>query len=1046
MPEARAPNVYNIPATAAFLPTLIGALRDGRLVNGFSAGSDPLELAKATIYLPTRRACRLAREFFLECLPAEAVLLPRIVPIGDIDEDELIFAQAATGDLAQAALALKPALESAERRLLLANLIVTWANTPAMHGAEGTPLVASTPAAALALADDLARLQDDMTTRGIGWERLDELVRNDRADLDEYWQKSLSLLTLLREEWPKLLAERGVIEPAARRDRLIEAEAARLAASDAPVIAAGSTGSMPATAALLAAIARHPRGALVLPGLDTRLDEPSWKALSGDAEKKIAPAFGHPQFAMQALLTRLGITRDQVKPLSTAQPHEAFISEVLRPAGSTERWQRHREQSEFAAQADAALARMTVIEAGNTEQEALAIAVVLRETLEVSDKTAALVTPDRALARRVVAALERWNVRVDDSGGDPLADTPAGLFARLAAETALGGVEPVTLLALLKHPLLRLGNAAEAHYRAVAALERAVLRGPRPSRGIAGLTQALAVYRANQKAFHRNDPHRLVSPRDLDAADALVAALSHALEPLTLAVKKLPLSALAQAHRDCVIALASDARKDNAAFAGKDGEALALAFDELIDTPAAANLAVAASEYAEVFQSALASRIVRMREQKGVRIRIFGPLELRLQSVDRLVLGGLNEASWPPDVRTDPWLSRPMRLALELDLPERRVGLAAHDFAQSLGAPEIVLTRAAKSAGAPTVSSRFLQRIAALAGKARWEAASARGERYLEWADKLDAPDGKPKPVSRPEPSPPLDVRPAKLSVTEVEDWLRDPYTIYAKYVLDLHPLEAIDTPPGAADRGSVIHEAIGNFTKQYATGLPADSERELLLLGEKSFAPLSAFPEATAFWWPRFKRIARWFSGWERDRRPTLNAVYGEIRGEMTIALGTQTFTLTARADRIEQRKDHSYAILDYKTGQPPTEPQVRTALAPQLTLEAAILRGNGFAKDGITAGTVAEISYVRLKGGEPAGEPKEIKFREGTPDSQADRARDKLSVVAARFLTEAEPYRSLVHPMWQRHYGDYDHLARVKEWAASGGESEYDVPGSSS
>ncbi len=1036
------PRVFNIPASAPFLPMLIEALRAGKLVPGFPASGDPLELARATLYLPTRRACRLAREQFLEHLGNDAAILPRIVALGDLDEDELIFAQTAAGE---PALALPETLSPFERRLLLAELIIKWANTPAMHGAAGTPLVADTPAAAMGLADDLARLIDDMTTRDVGWEKIDDLVHEERPDLDEYWRKCLRLLQVLREQWPAILKERGVIEAAARRDRLIEAEAARLAASNAPVIAAGSTGSMPATAMLLAAIARHPQGALVLPGLDMTLDEPSWQALAGNGEDKRPPAFGHAQFAMQGLLRRIGITRVQVKQLDEAAAREAFVSEVLRPADSTDHWQSAR--ASLGAAASEALAAMSVIEAANDEQEALTVAVALREAAETDGKTAALVTPDRALAARVLAALERWNVPVDDSGGDALADTPAGVFAQLTAEVALGGLAPVPLLALLKHPLLRLGAPAEAHLHAVDALERAVLRGPRPKAGIEGLAHALATYRAERGKLHGSDPRKLVSENGLAAAEALVKTLGSALAPLISAATSLPLAQFAARHRECVVALASDAGPQNSAFDGKDGEALALAFEDAINTRAANEISVSAADYPELFHATLAARIVRMREQQGVRIRIFGPLEARLQTIDRMALGGLNEASWPPDVRSDPWLSRPMRLALGLDLPERRVGLAAHDFAQALGAREVVLTRAAKSGGAPTVASRFLQRIAALAGEERWKDACRRGHRYIAWAEVLDAPPGKPQPIARPQPSPPLEVRPDKLSVTEIENWLRDPYTIYAKHVLRLYPLDAVDTPPGAADRGSVIHEAIGNFTREHAAALPPDPEKELTAFGRQSFKPLEDYPEAKAFWWPRFKRIVTWFTDWERKRRPALTSLHAEVHGEFKLPLGARSFTLSARADRIERRADGSYAILDYKTGQPPTEPQVRTGLAPQLTLEAAILRGGGFADKGIPAGSVAELNYVRLRGGEPAGEVKGIDFKDkGTPDSFADIAKTKLTGIAARFLIDGEPYRSLVHPMWQKHYGDYDHLARFKEWASSGGESEVDIPGSSS
>lgn len=1036
-----AANVFTIPASAPFLRTLIRALFDGKLLHDFNALSDPLALSRLTLYLPTRRACRLAREEFLAATNGVPAVLPRIVPIGDIDEDELIFAQAATGALAETALAVPRQLEPVERRLLLTEIVNKWAASATVRGAAGTPLVAGTPAAALALADDLARLIDDMITRQVDWRALDSLVPE---EYDRYWQLSVALLNILRAEWPKVLDRYGAIEAAERRDRLIEAERERLKRSDAPVIAAGSTGSMPATAKLIAAIAHLRNGAVVLPGLDMHLDDASWQSLAGarTSWSEDTPCFGHPQFAMQGLLATIGIARGAVKQLAPDQGREIFVSEALRPAATTDRWPRPADQS-FAAHADRALAGISVIEAANAEDEALAIAVALREA-EHESATAALITPDRGLARRVLATLERWNVAVDDSAGDSLADAPAGVFARLTAETALGGLAPIGLLALLKHPLCRLGAAEGAHMRAIAALERAVLRGPRPKAGSENLAHALKTFRTERGKLHSRDPRRLVSNTQLDLADALVAKLHDALTPLeALAGKRATLRKFATAHRDALRALTLGDDGRSSAFAGADGKKLEAAIDELIDTPAAGALELPAGDYADFIHAALAAQVVRLRERPGVRVRILGPLEARLQQVDRVVLGGLNEGTWPPETRSDPWLSRPMRLALGLDLPERRIGLAAHDFAQALGAGEVILSRAAKVAGAPTVASRFVQRIAALAGD-RWQAAKTRGNRYLAWAHTLDAPTGEAKPIRRPEPKISAAARPAKLSVTDIEHWLRDPYTIYAKHVLRLVPLDPVDAAPGAADRGSAIHDAIGNFTKKFAAALPAAPEDELLARGKESFAPLADYPEAQAFWWPRFRRIARWFANWERERRALLLAVHAETDGRLEIPLGGDVkFTLTARADRIERRQDGQYVIVDYKTGAPPTGPQVRSGMAPQLTLEAAILRHGTF--DGIAPGSVAELIYVRLRGGEPAGEPKPVDFDGGTPDGYADIARARLTEIATKFLIAGEPYRSLVHPMWKKQYGDYDHLARVKEWASSGGESEYDLWGQS-
>ncbi len=696
MPAAK-PNVFNIPASAPFLPALIGALRAGRLVRGFPAGDDPLALASATLYLPTRRACRLARDVFLDTLAGDAAILPRIVALGDLDEDEIAFADAATAELADTALKLPETLQPLERRLLLAQLIMAWAER--IEPDRGAPLIANTPAAAVALADDLARLMDDMITRDVSWEKLDDLVPD---AYDKYWQLSLGFLKIARSYWPDRLKELGVIEAAEHRDKLIDAEAKRLADSQAPVIAAGSTGSMPATAKLLATIATLPHGAVVLPGLDTDLDEASWRLIAGnDADKTHdgLPAAGHAQFAMHALLDRIGITRGDVTALVPAKPYgrEALVSEALRPAATTENWRQRRDNKDFDAAADNALATLSLIEAANAEEEALAIAASLREALETPGKTAALVTPDRALARRVVAALGRWNVAVDDSGGDALADTSAGVFARLTAQVALHGLEPVPLLALLKHPLLRLDAGKHGNAGPIATIEHALLRGPRPRPGSDGLDRAFAAFRLNRDQLHHSDTRWLIADDRFDITAEFITRLGAALSPLEALKKPHPLAELARHHQDVIAALSREPDGAIAAFAGQDGTALSDALEGLIDSPSAADLAVAPTDYAELFHAAIGNRVVRRPETRDVRVHIYGPLEARLQNIDRVVLGGLNEGTWPPETRSDPWLSRPMRRDLGLDPPERRIGLSAHDFAQSLGAPEVILRARGKS-------------------------------------------------------------------------------------------------------------------------------------------------------------------------------------------------------------------------------------------------------------------------------------------------------------------------------------------------------------
>jgi ATP-dependent helicase/nuclease subunit B len=1039
--------VFSVPVSVPFLRTVAAALVDGRLVDGFEARRDPARLAEATLYLPTRRAVRVAREVFLDEMRADAAILPRIVALGDIDEDELAFADEEEA-LGGAALAMPPRLDELERRLTLARLVAAWARGPVL-----APLVVGGPASTLALAGDLARLIDDMVTREVPWEALDGLVPD---QLDQYWQHSLQFLQIAHQAWPAHLAEIGRIEPAARRDLLIEAEAARLTARhDGPVIAAGSTGSMPATAKFLKAVAALPRGAVVLPGLDTELDEQAWQGIGGvrDAQGKFTahPASNHPQFAMQALLLRLAIRRDDVEILGVAAPQgrETLLSEAMRPSAETAQWHERLKQPATAARIAAGMAGLAVIAAPNPEMEALAIAIAMREARHLG-RSAALVTPDRALARRVMAALQRWNLDYEDSGGDALIETAAGIFARLAAEAAARGLEPPTLLALIKHPLCRLGHRHDALGEAIATLELAVLRGTRPPAGTSGLKRDFARFRDELgklrrreiSSLHHAEPRTRLTDAQLDRAEALIAALQAAFAPLESLAPSRPhdFAELALRHREVVVALSRDADGVAMAFEGRDGAALAACFDELLLEQKPSGLMVALPDYPEVFQTAFADRAVRRMERPGATLHIYGPLESRLMQADRIIVGGLIEGVWPPAPRVDPWLSRPMRHELGLDLPERRIGLSAHDFAQLLGTDDVVLSHAAKAGGAPAVASRFLHRLEAVAGEAHWQAAIGRGETYLCYAEALDRPD-QVRPVAQPMPRPPRATRPLKLSVTAIEDWLRDPYTIYAKHILKLDALDPVDMPLSAADRGSAIHDAIGEFTRDFAARLPDDPARALRAIGERCFAPLMERPEARALWWPRFQRVAHWFAAWELARRDNIRAIDAEIRGEIGIALdGERTFILSARADRIEHRRDGSFAVLDYKTGQPPTGKQVRMGLSPQLTLEAAILREGGFA--GIPAGaSVAQLAYVRLSGNNPPGEERllELRINRGdspqAPDEAATYARQQLEALIRQFDSDSEPYTSLNLPMWTNRYGSYDDLARIKEWSAAGG-----------
>jgi ATP-dependent helicase/nuclease subunit B len=1025
---ASRPRVFTIPPSAPFLPTLAAALLDGTLVPGFAPRGDPLALASATVFLPTRRAARALAAAILQAAGGEATTLPRIVPLGDVDEDALAFAE-------DAALVRPPAADPLTRKLLLARLVRHWAaQLPAATGDEAR-LIASSPAAAVALADSLARLFDDLIVAGVSFDHLRKVVP---PELDVYWQKSFEFLQIAHQGWFTYLAERGLADPTQRRDELIAREAERITADgNGPVIAAGSTGSLPAVARLLAAIAQRPDGAVVLPGLDRDLDAESYALIDGS--EGVEPSPGHPQFGLKRLLGRLKISRSEVELLATpaAPAREKLLSEAFRPAATTDRW-RDRANALSAGDIRAALADVTLVEAGDPREEALSVALILRETLQDPGKTAALVTPDRSLARRVVAELARWNIAIDDSAGAALAATDAGRLARLAVSAAAERLAPLPLLALLRHRLAQLASAAE-----IDALERAVLRGPRPAAGADGLARGIAELRLSK--LHKRDARAKVSEADWQMAADLAARIGRALEPLLAlaAGGPRPFAELVRAHETVLATVGPDL----AASTAEDVEALAKAFKLLANASADAP-AVTLSEYADMLPGLLAEPHVRPPFDPHTRVRILGPLEARLLDVDRIVLAGLNEGSWPPDVHSDAWLNRPMRRALQkLDLPERRIGLAAHDFVQSMGAGEVVLTRAQRDSGVETVQSRFLHRLSALVPEAAWDAVKKRGDRYLALVREFEHPPAA-TPIERPRPTPPLAARPSHLSVSEIEDLVRDPYTIYARHVLGLTPLEQIDAEPGARERGTLLHDALARFVEAHPDKLPPDALAALLAIGRRTFAALDGFPGIQAVWWPRFERVAEWFVGREVERRQAVARTRVETGGRFTIELGDRSFTLSARADRIDLMTDGSVTVLDYKTGEPPGVTEALVGLAPQLPLEAAIARRGGF--DGIAADTpVSQIAVVRLSGGNPPGKVMDFDFSKGpakktaerlkivTLDDFAEHSLARLTALLLAFARLDQPYHSMPRPKWRLRYSAYDHLARVKEWSIVGDDA---------
>ena len=984
----RPPRVYTIPPGRPF----VDALAAGILA---SAESDPLSLSDVTVLLPTRRAGRSLSEAFLRRTSGRPLVLPRIMPLGDVDEDILDLAE----EFPETSAEIPPAVPELRREMLLARLILAW------HQKHGRELAADQ---AMLFARELARLIDQVQTEGLSFEGLSRLVPEDFA---AHWQITLDFLRIVTDAWPKILIEEGAIDAAARRNLLLESQA-RLWERDPPthpVIAAGSTGSIPATARLLAVVAALPEGAVVLPGLDRKLDDESWEKLDDT----------HPQFTMAQLLKRLGVARRDVEEwaspgIGEAAPGRAeLIGEAMRPAQTAERWAR------FGSVPPHVLDGVMRIDCPSPREEAGAIALFMRESLETDGKRAALVTPDRALARRVAAELRRFGIDVDDSGGTALSETPPGIFLRLTAAMIAEKLAPIPVAAALKHPLAA-GGLAPGAFRALAReLERAVLRGPRPNAGFKGLRAAL-------KGADGCDPR---TRRRLSSFLAKLEKSAKRFAQLA-ARKRASLADLLAAHIAFAESLArTDSENGDARlWAGEAGEAaadlVATLGESARDWPP-----IAADSYPGLLESAMGGKVVRPRFGRHPRLFIWGLLEARLQHAERMILGGLNEETWPAAARADPWMSRPMRAKFGLPSPERRIGLSAHDFAQGFCAREVALTRATRVEGSPTVPSRWLLRLDAALGPLQ---TIPRASRYLEWSRDLDDA-GAPSPAGAPMPRPPAAARPRELSVTEIETLIRDPYAIFARRILRLKSLDPIDASPGAAERGNFIHEALDRFIATHPGKLPDDAEAQLVELARDAFGDALDRPGVRAFWWPRFLRVARWFVEFERARRAKgVSVIATECRGAIEIALPARAFRLKAKADRID-RADSGLVILDYKTGAVPSKKQVEAGLSPQLPLEAAIAEGGGF--DGVPAAPVSHLVYVRLTGRDPPGEETslDIDVAKLAVESLAG-----LTRLLAAYENEEMPYRSRPRPVFLRGAGDYDHLARVKEWASTLGDGE--------
>ncbi|MEM7299817.1 MAG: double-strand break repair protein AddB [Pseudomonadota bacterium] len=1037
----RHPNVYSIPPGVQFLPTLVDAVLDGSLTGEPISADNPFGLADLTIYLPTRRAGRSLQQEFIRRAPSQTTLLPRIHTLGDLQENDTEFSLGSGMRQPQ-----PEPVSSLHRRMKLSELLLQWIqnigeDAQALYPDEGLTVPESVTDA-LWLAGDLTSLMDSLTLEEIDPAKLKSIATDEHA---AWWKLTFEFLNVALEKWPDELAALDKSDPMVSRVEALNRQA-RLYLNQpprGPVIAAGSTGSIPATARLLKTIAERDQGAVVLPGLDRDADGTVWSMLSGEREGP--STVSHPQFGLSRLLDHLGLDRASVHHIgpglsSQQRQREQMVSRALLPAEATEQWAvAPSDSDEF--DIGSGFDGVSLIEATTEAQEAQAIAVAIRDALEEPDVRIALITPDRVLARRVSAELRRFDIMVDDSAGVPLWRTPEGRFLRQLLSAAISPDDHINLASLLKNPLFIPEGHGPLAQDAVDAFELIVLRGQIERVGGQSFAGRLKRRRdQEQQSGHVPKAVARLSPTQWDEAEAIAIAIDDvvaAFQMPTLPGDEVALPHWAQQTSNLIDQTTAAQPGTNAT-----NPTLHLIVEQLEELEISnTKVRCTAAEWVGTLEAAIGGDAVRSTIPTDGRVSVWGPLEARLQSVDVAVLGGLNEGTWPGTARNDPFLSRTMKREIGLDPPERRIGLSAHDFQMALGTAKVVLSRAKRIEHKPTIASRWLQRLLAVAGDKRAQVMHHRGQKYLQIAKHLDtAGPGKENPTPaltvRPAPRPPVEARPQSYSITEIETLIRDPYAVYARRVLDLAPLDALVRDADAREKGTLFHAILELYGK---CGIPANEAQaiEWLKRAAREVFEQSTLPAATlAVWREGFDQMLPLFANWDAERSVNVQQSHFELSG--SVEIGDNGTTLRGRADRIDRMKDGSIALIDFKTGSNPTKQQANSLLAPQLPLEGAMVMRGAFRE--IEPAPVSELAYVRLRPAATLGVDRLGKSDTENLNDFCSEAWASLTELMNAYREASTPFVSRARPLRQSAFnGDYDHLARAREWStAPDGESE--------
>jgi len=909
-------------------------------------------MAGIEIILPTKRACLTVKEAFLRASHSQSLLLPKLIPLYEMDNLDAD---------------LPPKMDRLNRTLLLSRLCMAKPNIGSMDKA-------------VIVAVGLGELLDEFYQYETDISRLPSLVQE--KQFADHWNETALFLDIIHTAWPEILSQRGQIDEMDYTIRMIKSYAKKWQDLPPahPIIMAGFDGAIPAVIELAKTVQDLPQGILFLSGVDTTLSADEFDRLP----------LTHPQYPLKRLLDALQVKPLQIQTLGTTNQSDLLMHEALKPAEETDSWQN------VCTITPEAVTHVKRFECDNTAQEAINIALLLREVLQTPEKTAAFVTTDRALARRVSVEMKRWGIQLDDSAGTPLLQTSVGVYLLLLSAVALNPDSGTHLLALLKHPLSADGqNPTALRFK---------------------IKEAEKTARVENKS--------LSYQTQTDLSDLLNAFSSRSL---------IEFKTLLDCHIHTAEVLATSA--DRTGYERLWGtEAGQIAFRFLTQLSEYADLLgeIEPTDYPKILQTLMGTLTVRPKYGMHPRLDILGPIEARFHRRDVMIVGGLNEGTFPQLPDTGPWLNRPMRADLGLPPPENKIAVSAMDFAGCFCGKEVYLTRSLKTDGTPTIISRFLSRLEAVLASAKinWPIYHADLARLL---DKPEIRD----PIVRPAPKPPVEDRPKKLSVTKIELWMRDPYAVYARYILKLYPLNALESPLKQQLFGNSVHQALEQFVREdaFSTNL-----EYLNLLGKNTLEKAGFTQADMAFYLPKFQSIASWFIDRQKERFSKIQTSLVEQNGESILTIdGNRHFTLTATADRIDIMKDGNIEIIDYKTGTPPTIKEVNAGFAPQLPLEGYLATQGAFEKTGKRY--VSDLMYWRLHAKTKNAKITSVMLGKNADTDSIEHAYNGVKRLITAFYDERVAYESCPAPEKAPRYNDYEHLARAKEWmSGEDEEEEYD------